>query len=141
MAGWNPWAAARAHLHLEIRYGDVAEGATWHRDAEGDCITISASASRRQRKALLAHELIHMERGIGFPVATAATMQREEAIVRRETAVRLVPLPELLALVERLEGIEPITAELVGEEFDVPEPIALEALVALRQRLPQGQPG
>jgi len=134
MAGWNPWAAARAHLHLEILYDDVPDGATWHRDAQGDCITISASADRRQRRALLAHELIHMERGIGYPVATAATMQREEAIVRRETAVRLVPLAELTALIERADGIEPITPALVGDEFDVPEHVAMEAMLALRQR-------
>lgn len=135
MVGWNPWAAARTHLHLEIVYDDVAEGAMWHRDAHGDCITISASATRRQRRALLAHELIHVERGIGYPAATPATMQREEAIVRRETAQRLVPQSELMDLIERLEGIEPVTATLVGEEFDVPEDVAIEAMLALRHNL------
>jgi hypothetical protein len=136
--GWNPWRAARAHPHLEIVYAPVPEGATWHRDAEGDRITIDERASRRERRALLAHELIHAERGIGHPVASAATMQREEAIVRRETAVRLVPLLELAALVEARDGIEPITAAVVAEEFDVPEAVALEALVALRDRLGSG---
>jgi len=131
MAGWNPWAAARAHPRLEITYADVPEGATWHRDARGDCITIDAGATRRERRALLAHELIHAERGIGHPVATAATMEREEAIVRRETALRLVPLGELAALVEQRDDIEPITAALVADEFDVPEAVALEALRAL----------
>ena len=135
MPGWNPWRAARAHPHLEIVYGPVPEGATWHRDADGDRITIDERASRRERRALLAHELIHAERGIGHPVASAATMQREEAIVRRETAMRLVPLVELAALVEARAGIEPITATVVADEFDVPEAVAVEALVALQARV------
>ena len=134
MAGWNPWAAARALPRLEILYGHVPDGATWHRDERGDHITIEETATRRQRRALLAHELIHVERGIGHPVATAATMEREEAIVRRETAVRLVPLLELAELIERRADVEAITAALVGEEFDVPEPVALEALRALGER-------
>jgi hypothetical protein len=136
MAGWNPWAAARAHPRLEIAFDDVPQGATWHRDEHGDRITIDVRATRRERRALLAHELIHAERGIGHPVATPATMEREEAIVRRETALRLVPLEELAELVRRLDDIEPVTALLVGEEFDVPEPVAREALFALRQRSP-----
>jgi hypothetical protein len=61
-------------------------------------------------------------------------MQREEAIVRRETACRLVPLDELAALVARRSELEAITPELVADEFDVPERVALEALRALQQR-------
>ena len=136
MAGWNPWAAAADHPRLEIWFGDVPEGAVWHRDGPNDDITLDAGASRRERRALLAHELIHLERGIGYPLATAATMEREEAIVRRETARRLVPPPELAALVARLDGLEPITADLVAEEFDVPPEVATEALTVLRQRGP-----
>ena len=131
MAGWNPWAAAAGHPRLEIWFGDVPHGATWHRTGDADVITIDAAASRRERSALLAHELVHLERGIGYPVATERTMQREEAIVRRETARRLVPPCELRALVDRRAEVEPITAALVAEEFDVPERIAAEALRAL----------
>ena len=138
MTGWNPWAAARARPHLEIWFADVPDGATWHRDERGDHITIDAAASRRQRRALLAHELVHVERGVGYPAATPATMEREEAIVRREVAVRLVPLPTLADLVARRSEVEPVTAALVADEFDVPEDVAREALLALRQRGPTG---
>ena len=131
MAGWNPWAAAAGHPRLEIWFADVPHGATWHRTADGDVITIDSAAPRRERRALLAHELVHLERGIGFPVATERTMQREEAIVRRETARRLVPPAELRVLVDRRADVEPITAALVAEEFDVPEGVAAEALRAL----------
>jgi hypothetical protein len=138
MAGWDPWAAAAGHPRLEIWFGDVPQGAVWHRDDRGDHITLDASASRRERRALLAHELIHVERGVGYPLASAATMQREEAIVRRETARRLVPPGELAALVARLDGLEPITAALVADEFDVPEAVAAEALELLRQTRSDG---
>jgi hypothetical protein len=134
VAGWDPWCAAAALPRLEIWFGDVPHGAVWQRDERGDQITIDASASARDRRALLAHELIHLERGVGYPVASEATMQREEAIVRRETARRLVPPVELAELVARREGIEPITADVVAEEFDVPTSVALEALVALQQQ-------
>ncbi len=134
MAGWNPWTAARARPDLQIWFADVPDGATWHRDEHGDHITLDASATRRERRALLAHELVHAERGVGYPHATAATMEREEAIVRRETALRLVPLAELAALVDRRGDVEPVTCEVVADEFDVPEPVAREALLALRQR-------
>ncbi|HJR24458.1 MAG TPA: hypothetical protein VJ804_03230, partial [Acidimicrobiales bacterium] len=86
----------------------------------------------------LAHELVHVERGVGYPAATPATMEREEAIVRREVAVRLVPLAALGDLVARRSDVEPVTAALVAEEFDVPEDVAREALLALCQRAATG---
>jgi Zn-dependent peptidase ImmA (M78 family) len=138
MAGWNPWAAARAVPHLEIWFADVPDGATWHREEDADHITIDARATRRERRALLAHELVHVERGIGYPAATPATMQREEAIVRREVAARLVPPDALEDLVARRSDVEPVTALVVAEEFDVPEDVAREALLALGQRGPTG---
>jgi hypothetical protein len=131
MAGWNPWAAAARLPHLEIWFADVPEGATWHRVGDRDHITIDAHASRRERSALLAHELVHVERGVGYPAATARTMEREEAIVRRETARRLVPPDELLALVAGRAEVEPITVDLVADEFDVPPDVAAEAVRAL----------
>jgi hypothetical protein len=132
MAGWNPWAAAAQLPRLEIWFGDVPDGATWHRAGGRDHITIDAHADRRSRNALLAHELVHLERGVGYPSASARTMEREEAIVRRETARRLVPPEELAAFVARRSEVDPITAALVAEEFDVPEGVADDALRALQ---------
>jgi hypothetical protein len=141
MAGWNPWAAAGRLPGLEIWFADVPEGATWHRAGGHDVITIDQRATRTQRSALLAHELVHVERGIGHPLATARTMEREEAIVRRETARRLVPPQELAELVARRSEVEPVTVALVAEEFDVPEPVAAEALLALARELGLGAGG
>lgn len=131
MQRWNPWRAARDRDNLVIEFDDVPCGAAWFQEGELDVIVIDVAADRRTRRALLAHELIHAERRIGFPAASAAVMEREEAVVRRETAVRLVPLDELAAFVGRSEGIEPVTARSVGEEFDVPDDVAAEACRAL----------
>jgi hypothetical protein len=128
---WNPWRAARDLDNLVIEFDDVPCGAAWFQEGDLDVIVIDVEADRRTRRALLAHELIHAERRIGFPAASAAVMQREEATVRRETAVRLVPLDELAAFVGRSEGIEPVTAGSVADEFDVPEDVAAEACRAL----------
>lgn len=131
---WNPWRAARERENLVIEFADLSCGAAWFQEDGRDVIVIDAAADRRTRRALLAHELIHAERGIGFPAASPAVMQREEAAVRRETAVRLVPLDELAGFVLRAVGVEPVTPALVGEEFDVPDDVAVEALRALAQR-------
>lgn len=128
---WNPWRAARARTNLVIEFDDLPCGAAWFQEGDLDVIVIDVTADRRTRRALLAHELIHAERRIGFPAASEAVMQREEATVRRETALRLVPLEELAAFVGRSEGVEPVTAAAVAEEFDVPEHVAVEACRAL----------
>lgn len=132
---WNPWRAAGALEQLDIEFEHVPTGAAWYRDYDRDLIVIDDRVGRRERSALLAHELIHAERGIGFPLATAETMQREEAIVRRETARRLVPPDELGQFIERRGEVEPITADVVAEEFDVPAHVAAEALRALRHSM------
>lgn len=134
MGRWNPWAAARRHAGLTILYGHVPYGATWHRTPKGDVITIDESATRRERRALLAHELIHMERGVGFPYATLETMAKEEVLVRRETARRLVPLEELAEFVVRRASVEQVTPDVVAEEFDVPPKVASDALAQLPRR-------
>jgi hypothetical protein len=52
-----------------------------------------------------------------------------------------VPPQELAELVARRSEVEPVTAALVAEEFDVPEPVAAEALLALARELGLGAGG
>ena len=139
MAGWNPWArGARACRASRSGSPTCPTAPPGTGTSTATTSRSTPRASRRERRALLAHELVHAERGVGYPAASTATMEREEAIVRRETALRLVPLLELDDLVARRSEVEPITAALVAEEFDVPEDVAREALLALRQRGPAG---
>lgn len=104
-------------------------GGRWEQLPDGThVVTLDTALGRRDRNAVLAHELIHVERGIGWGAATAATMQHEEAQVRRETARRLVPIEELSVFVAARAENEPVTAELVADEFDVPVAVAALAL-------------
>lgn len=91
-------------------------------------ITLDPRLTRVEARCTLMHELVHDERRIGWPFATAATMEKEEALVRKEAAMRLVPLDELEALMLARDGVDQASAYLVAEEFDVTTTVAGTAL-------------
>ncbi len=92
-------------------------------------IVLSPSLSQIDRNALLAHEIVHVERGIYYsPTTPAAVVEKEEHAVRRETAARLVPMDELIAFVDATQIVVPVRAEEVAERFQVPLEVAAEAL-------------
>lgn len=130
--GTNPWRELRRRAHLRLRWWwfDGRPSALW----SGDDIYLDPRLDQTERRCALMHELVHEERGIGFPDATAATMQREEETVRRETAVRLVPLDDLAAFVRARSEIDPVTARCVADEYEVTIAVALEAMRALARR-------
>lgn len=136
---WNPWAALRARgPGTELAFAPLADRAGWwERDAEGDVILLDSELGRRARRVTLAHELVHAERGVGFPVASPATMQLEEERVEREALRRLVPPEELEDFVLRRSEVGPVEAADVAEEFDVTLRAAVLAC-RLLQRAGQG---
>jgi hypothetical protein len=134
---WNPWDVVARHDDLVVVVRPLGDRkGLWQRDHLGDLIVLDADLDHIERRAVLAHELIHAERGIGWGSATAATMAKEEHLVRWETAERLVPG----ALLERWlreewcgERIDP--AE-IAEQFGVPTDVAVQALDRLATRVP-----
>jgi hypothetical protein len=64
-------------------------------------IALRAGTSSAQRRCTLAHEIVHLERGVADCGPWAG---REELLVHREVARRLVPLPLLSAAVRDLGG-------------------------------------
>ena len=125
---WNPWRALRDRPHIELWFGrlDGLQG-MWQRDHLGELIVLDDRLDRRQRRCVLAHELVHAERGIGHGAATEATMEREEEQVRREVARRLVPETQLRAFVARSLTVGAVTVEAIAEEFDVDLEVAATA--------------
>lgn len=115
--GENPWRTLRARPHLTLRWRRLPDGmgAMW-RSGE---IIIDPRLGRVERRCALMHELVHDDRRIGWPWATAATMETEERIVREETARRLVPLDHLARWVEARAEVGPVTARDIAEEWDV----------------------
>jgi Zn-dependent peptidase ImmA (M78 family) len=71
-------------------------------------IALRAGTSAAQRRCTLAHELVHLERGVGDCGQWNA---REELLVHREVARRLIPFADLASAV-RLLGDSAALAEL-----------------------------
>jgi hypothetical protein len=138
--GWNPWRALRERRHLRLVFAELprscGRGALLDEPDGSRTVLLDYRLGRVDRNAVLAHELVHDERNILYPAsAPTALVAKEEAIVRRITAERLVPLAELATLTARLVDIgEPVHAVTVAEEFDVPFDVAQRALWLLEQR-------
>ena len=68
----------------------------------------------------------------GFRMSPLAV--REEVLIARLVAEKLVPLDQLAAWVDARSEVNAIAPWEVSEEFDVAEHVALEALSSLAQR-------
>lgn len=130
---WNPWRALRALDDVDFALVDLPEvlgGGVYIPDDHWAAILIDRSLGRRQRNALLAHELIHHRRGggtsrQGMPATWEPIARREELIVDREVAQRLVPLEELAGLMAEADDLEvTIEAWQVADHFDVTVEVA-----------------
>lgn len=97
-----------------------------------EIVVIDPRLGRRERRVVLAHELVHLERRLLPRDTPRAVVRREEFQVQREAVRRLVPPAELQHFIERRGSTEPITGAVVADEFDVPEHIAVDALADLR---------
>jgi hypothetical protein len=94
-------------------------------------IYLDLRLSRRERRCVLGHELIHDERGIAYHSgAPAALVQAEERAVDRELVERLVPAGELLELV-RCTAPSSLEVWEIAEHFDVDRRTARGAIALL----------
>jgi len=98
-----------------------------------EVVVLDPRLDRRERRAVLAHELVHLERRLLPSGTNDAVIDREEHQVRAETVRRLVPPDALARLVAARIDVGPVTADLVADEFDVPLPVAVSAMSRLRQ--------
>ncbi|HLG66916.1 MAG TPA: hypothetical protein VKV36_03480 [Acidimicrobiales bacterium] len=136
MPTWDPWQALRDRpwivFGLERLPPPVA--GVYHRRGTRRVIVVDARLGRVARRATLAHELVHDERGggpgfAGQPDGWAAVVARDERQVDDEVARRLVPLDELRRLCRQADDLEEgLSALDVAAAFDVPEPVARRAL-------------
>ena len=130
MSRWDPWKQvdeAPVDLHLRAL---SAERGRWSRGPERDQIVLDLHLDRRSRREVLAHELVHAERRVGWPEASAATMELEEERVWRIALRRLAPPAELVAFIRARSSVGPVTVADVAEEFDL-SPVAARRAVAL----------
>lgn len=136
MRRWNPWRALRAREHIELVWADMGGcPGRAERHPDRDRVLLDPTLGRIDRNAVLAHELVHLERGILYTSTTPdALIQKEEHAVETIVAGRLLPPQELAVYVDVLAEFEPVTAEAVAFEFDVPVALAQRALEQLAQR-------
>ncbi|WP_421121033.1 ImmA/IrrE family metallo-endopeptidase [Aquihabitans daechungensis] len=119
MDRWNPWAALRA-TSIELWFAPLqGERGRWTRRREGDEILLDESLDRQARQEVLAHELVHAERGVGWPHATPATMEVEEERVWRIALRRLVPPAQITRFLTARGTVGPVTIADLAEEFDL----------------------
>jgi hypothetical protein len=137
VGGWNPWAALRQRDDVVLARVDLPGGGAarvaW---PDGDTvILLDRTLGRSERRAALAHELVHHEQGGACCHPDAIIRRRHEHHVDVEVARRLVPCDELDELVSRIEELdESVTVTEVMYEFDVPVDVAVRALLLLLQR-------
>lgn len=131
----HPFRELREREHITLAFDPVADeagGAIYARRGARAVIILSPDLDQVEREDSLAHELEHDTLGVVSPPATHATMERVENMAERRTTAWLVPPDELLAFVAARSEVEPITAAVVAEEFQVTEARALAALAHLQ---------
>lgn len=136
---WNPWAALRAST-TDLWFAPLAgERGRWTRHGDHDEILLDETLDRQARQEVLAHELVHVERGVGWPGATAATMELEEERVWRIALRRLAPLAEIERFVLARVTVGPVTIADLAEEFDLSDQAAerIARLLAVTGSLPE----
>jgi hypothetical protein len=128
---WAVWDELAARPHLLLEFGEI-DGADALIDDLGEGwrrITLDSRLDRRARRAALAHELVHDERGILFDAGSPAGLVAvEERAVQAEVVRRLVPPADLADRLARSD--HPVTWRDVADWFDVPRCVAEAALIA-----------
>lgn len=144
MGGWKVWGELRRRVHVELVWAVMRGQRGRLEDVGGGRrrITIDPRLDQCTRRAVLAHELVHDERGVLFTDDTpVAVIRKEEAWVSAETTRRLVPLEELDAHVraavldDRCVGWREVV-----EWFDVPRDVAEASLAQLVTRASRRHP-
>lgn len=138
MPGWKVWGELRRRPNLELEWAWLpGRNAEIEEYADGSrVITLGLGQDPCDRRAALAHELVHDDTGLLFePDTPAYLVSKGEMFVDRETARRLVPIDELEVAVKRavLDG-ECVGWREVADWFEVPRYVAEEAMRQLEQR-------
>ena len=136
--GWNPWRELRERAHITLGRTKLPEklGGGLYCGGDEPVILLDTELGRRMRSSVLAHELIHDERGAcGCSPNWDYVCLKEERAVNKIVSERILPDAEVLAFVERRTELgEPTTVADLAEAFDTAEWVAAIAAERLRKR-------
>jgi hypothetical protein len=128
----SPWSFVAGRNDLDIRIRRLPEGvngACRVSAAGRSTIVLSADLDQAERTAVLAHELVHLERGGGCPETGSdvwdVVSRREEVRVDREVARALCPAAEVDAWIRlEVDAGHQVDAVAVSEAWALPGWIA-----------------
>lgn len=109
---WHPWRQLRERRHITLQWTDNDTGQLGCFNHRTQTITLDRLQTQAERRCTLTHELIHAERG-PCPPGMAA---REEEIVEREAARRLIDIRPLIEAMAWSTDMSEIAAELWVDE-------------------------
>ncbi len=130
MDRWDPWRALHA-TDIDLTYAELdGERGRWTRSEQGDTIALHPLLDPRSAREVLAHELVHAERGVGWPAASASTMEIEEERVWRTALRRLAPPEEVARFLAERGALGAVTVADLADEFEL-SPRAAARVAAL----------
>lgn len=92
--GWNPWRhIGDNYPHITVVRDQELPGRIWGL-TDGTRIWICKRLNQAQRRSTLAHELLHIERGL--PPSEPRGLAREEKLVSEIAARRLITITDLI---------------------------------------------
>jgi hypothetical protein len=119
MGAYDPWGDLSRRAYLSVEFIDMPTGRRGI--IAGDVIMIDRLQLQVERRSTVAHELVHDERRV-YPTEPALRV-REETLVERTAARRLIELPDL---VDALRACSTRCAETLADHLWVDRPM-LEA--------------
>lgn len=105
---YHPWRALRALVEWTYDTGALPEGTLGVTDFEARTITLAHGLTQAERRATIAHEVLHVERGPTVDSLEA----REERWVEQEAARRLISYEALAHAVLWAHTVEELADEL-----------------------------
>lgn len=127
----NPWRKLRARERARLHFADVHPSGRGRIEVAPDGtehIYVDHRLDRRDRNAVLLHEVTHAERGVLPRDCPEPIRAKEEETVRRITTDGLVPPDELAAYVRARATLDDhVTVDDLCDEFDVPPWLARHA--------------
>lgn len=139
---WDPWGELVWRPHLTLVWRPLPEstgGAAIVRFGGAAVVYLDPRLEAEDRRAALAHELVHDERGYQPTLGTRswrAVVAAEERRVDDEVARRLVPLHKLLEAAEAAEDFgHHVTAAELAADHEVPVYVAEQACALLHRGL------